>query len=212
MTLPSYLTLSRHNIYYYRFPIPKTLHPEHKSSFIRLSLGTPNKREAMVMANMLTYHAEVTLKALRHSSMNYEQIRKVIKDRLTTLVADEQTSRLKAGAMSKNERGSAQVWLEQFQGYDVEDYYKGDIVVSQSERKIAELFPDLHLTEDQREQFIKEFIRQYPVALEAILNYDKNPNDIAFERTTHTPEPESKTPLALLLQRLLHVRLLVVYM
>ena len=51
MTLPSYLTLSRHNIYYYRFPIPKALQPELKSSFVRLSLGTPNKREAMVIAN-----------------------------------------------------------------------------------------------------------------------------------------------------------------
>ncbi len=32
MTLASYLTLSRHNIYYYRFPIPKDLHPEHKNN------------------------------------------------------------------------------------------------------------------------------------------------------------------------------------
>ena len=207
MTLPSYLTLSRHNIYYYRFPIPKDLHPERKSSFVRLSLGTPNRREAMVIANMLTYHAETTLKALRHSNMNYGQIRETIKDRLAELVADGQTNRLKAGAMNKNERGSAETWLDQFQRYDVEEYYSGDIVVSQSERKIAELFPNLSLTDEQHEQFIKEFIRQYPVALEAILAYDKNPNDIAFDRKSDIHDPASKTPLGELIEKFVAAQL-----
>ena len=40
MQLPSYLSLSRHNVYYYRFPLPKEIHPNNKSSHIRLSLKT----------------------------------------------------------------------------------------------------------------------------------------------------------------------------
>ena len=51
MQLPSYLSLSRHNVYYFRFPLPKEIHPNHKSSHIRLSLSTSNEREALYTSN-----------------------------------------------------------------------------------------------------------------------------------------------------------------
>ncbi len=39
MQNPSYLVQSRHNIYYFRFPIPSTLHPQHKQSDLKISLN-----------------------------------------------------------------------------------------------------------------------------------------------------------------------------
>ena len=147
----------------------------------------------MVIANMLTYHAETTLRALRNTKMNYGEIRETIKSRLIELIADRRSTRLNKGAMDKNERIPSEMWLEQFQRYDTEHYDKDDIVISQSNRRIDKLFPQLSLTNEQREQFIKEFIRQYPKALKAILAFDKTPNDIDF--TTQAPEIVSQTKL-----------------
>jgi len=88
MQLPSYLTLSRHNIYYYRFPLPKHLHPSHKSTFIRLSLGTTNERDALYTSNRLTYHAEALLEKLQSQNMKYAEIKTKIKHGLTELIAE----------------------------------------------------------------------------------------------------------------------------
>lgn len=196
MSLPSYMSLSRHNLYYFRYPLPKELHPHHKPTHVRLSLRTHNQREAMVMANMLSYHAETILRTLCKTRMNYEQIRATIKEGLNRLVEDGRTARLKSGAMSKNERQTMQEWLDQFQRYDVEDYYEGDTIASQSERKIGELFPDLELRPEQREEFSKEFIRQYPEALKSVLAFNENPQDIQFTGNVAEQGLETRTPLA----------------
>ncbi len=99
MQLPSYLSLSRHNVYYYRFPLPKEIHPKHKSTHIRLSLSTSNEREALYTSNMLTYHADEILNTLQSTNMNYEEIRTKITERLTQLIQDSKTARLKDGAL-----------------------------------------------------------------------------------------------------------------
>ena len=195
MALPNYISLSRHNVYYFRYPLPKDLHPESKTSHVRLSLRTSNQREAMVTANMLSYHAETILKTLRKTQMNYEQIRIKIKEGLNQLVEDGRTVRLKSGAMSKHDRQTMQEWLDQFQSYNVEDYYEGDIIAATSEGKISELFPDLDLAPEQSEQFNKEFIRQYPEALKTLIAFNDNPEDIQFNGSIEQTL-ETRTPLA----------------
>ena len=60
--------------------------------------------------------------------------------------------------MDNNQRGNLEAWLEQFDKYDTK-YYEGDIVVSQSQRKLKEILPDL---DHNNIDVIKEFIRQYP--------------------------------------------------
>ena len=51
---PSYLFLSRHNIYYFRYPIPCNLHPEGKRSDVKVSLETRNPDEALYISRILT--------------------------------------------------------------------------------------------------------------------------------------------------------------
>ena len=41
MHIPSYLTRSRHDVWYFRYPLPVSLHPEGRASQIYLSLRTP---------------------------------------------------------------------------------------------------------------------------------------------------------------------------
>lgn len=58
MRIPAYLTLSRHNVFYFRWPIPAVLHPQGRRLTARISLRTRNPTLALQMARYLAYHAE----------------------------------------------------------------------------------------------------------------------------------------------------------
>ena len=58
MRIPTYLTQSRHSIFYFRWPLPAALHPQGKQRTLRFSLGTRNPRLALHLARHMAYHAE----------------------------------------------------------------------------------------------------------------------------------------------------------
>jgi len=180
MHIPNYLSLSRHNVFYFRFPIPRVFHPERKQSHVRLSLKTSNEREALYTANMLAYHVKRMLNELNGTAMDYVEIRNTIKQRLSEFVDEGREERLNDGPYDKNKRGSLELLLGRYQKYDTNDYYEGDIDANNASRKVEELFPGLGLREAQRTDFIKEFMRQYPEALEALLAFNDDPQDITF--------------------------------
>ncbi len=195
MQLPSYLSLSRHNIYYYRFPLPKEIHPKHKSTHIRLSLSTCNEREALYTSNMLTYHANETLDTLQSIDMNYEQIRLKITERLTQLIKDSKTKRLKEGELNYQERRNLEEWQDQYKRYKPDDYYEGDTLVSNASRHISKMFDNPNLDKEQHKTFVLEFIRQYPEALNEILTFNINPQDVKFNNTDTNEEAGENTPI-----------------
>lgn len=78
MQNPSYLTASRHGLYYFRFPIPQTLHPQGKQSDIKLSLGIRCPREALHLARALGYVGQQILQRPEVHGMNHQAIREVL--------------------------------------------------------------------------------------------------------------------------------------
>lgn len=75
MVNPTYLTLSRHNVYYFRWPIPKSLHPTGSSSDIKVSLGTRNPQKALQLSRLLVYAAEQFILSEVVQTMDYSKIR-----------------------------------------------------------------------------------------------------------------------------------------
>ena len=57
MRNPSYLIRSRHNIYYFRWPVPPYLQESGRSRHIKVSLRTREPKEALRLASILEYHA-----------------------------------------------------------------------------------------------------------------------------------------------------------
>lgn len=74
---PQYLTQSRHGIYYLRFPIPQSLHPQRRQSSIKLSLQTRCPSEALHMGRALCYVGELFIKE-GVCRMDYHDIREVL--------------------------------------------------------------------------------------------------------------------------------------
>jgi 2-C-methyl-D-erythritol 4-phosphate cytidylyltransferase len=53
-TIPSYLLLSRHSVYYFRIVVPDVIRPLFPQREIRRSLQTRCKREAFIFGNVFT--------------------------------------------------------------------------------------------------------------------------------------------------------------
>ena len=79
MRVPAYLVRSRHGIYYFRWPIPQSLHPLGKASDIKVSLRARDPREALRMSRYLGYVADTLIERAVASEMRYDEIRGVIK-------------------------------------------------------------------------------------------------------------------------------------
>lgn len=72
---PNYLTLSRHEIYYLRIPIPIVFHPEVKASDIKLSLRTKNMQLALSLSTMLRLVVDNAFEESEVLGMDYKSIR-----------------------------------------------------------------------------------------------------------------------------------------
>ncbi|MFT7144719.1 MAG: hypothetical protein ACI9TY_000643 [Alphaproteobacteria bacterium] len=75
---PSYLNRSRHGIYYIRYPLPPELHPQGKRDHIRISLQTPNKREALAYVDMMRYSGGLIIEKLQGTGMDYIDIKNAL--------------------------------------------------------------------------------------------------------------------------------------
>ena len=191
MKLPSYLTLSRHYIYYVRFPIPKHIHPEHKLTHIRVSLKTPNHREALYISYRLSYDVNKAIQHLyTYSNMNYEEIRKTIKDRLVLFVKEQKETRLKEGELCRNTTlGFYRYAIDKYPDYDFEKGFLDDVVMQNAIRNADKLFPEIELPPESERLFLKEFGRQYPKALQEILDFNEDPEDLDFSNYNTVSQP-----------------------
>ncbi|WP_352766595.1 DUF6538 domain-containing protein [Mesorhizobium sp. M0684] len=78
MLNPTYLALSRNQIFYFRWPIPRHTHPARKPSTIKVSLRTRDPREALRLARYLGYAAHgVVVHGTMHG-MQYQDIRNTL--------------------------------------------------------------------------------------------------------------------------------------
>ena len=97
MRNPTFLALSRHRIFYFRWPVPKMLHPLRRPSSVKVSLQTHNPKVALYLARILSYAAERLLASGALQGMRYEEMRRVMQRHFAKLLFDKK--------MQINERG-----------------------------------------------------------------------------------------------------------
>ena len=76
----AYLSTSRHGIFYFRLPIPPRLHPNHKNTDVRLSLGTRCPRAASRLSRLLIIAGQSMLARPIVQSMKYPDIRQHVQN------------------------------------------------------------------------------------------------------------------------------------
>lgn len=74
---PSYLTLSDYHVYHLRWPIPSALTCG-KKRYVKFSLETRDPKEALLLAKVMSYHAETQLQQGKMQGMDYIEIREML--------------------------------------------------------------------------------------------------------------------------------------
>ncbi|WP_337182202.1 DUF6538 domain-containing protein [Shinella sp.] len=83
---PAYLVKSRCGVFYLRWPIPRQLHPEQKSSTIKLSLRTRDPKIALRLSRSLVQIGESINDYGRTVSIAYSEIRKLLQKHFSDLL------------------------------------------------------------------------------------------------------------------------------
>lgn len=99
MFSPVYLMRSRHQVYYFRWPLPRTQHNP-KPDHIRLSLRTREPREALYLARTLEYHATQIVKAYGSGAMNSKEVKAIIQEYLQGILEVRKNDIIENGTLS----------------------------------------------------------------------------------------------------------------
>jgi hypothetical protein len=89
---PSYLTISRHGIYYFRWPLPRELNPSGKIAALKFSLRTRDPKQAIGLARHLGYVAQVLVTHGASSGMDFDQIRALLTDHFRSRLSYSQVA------------------------------------------------------------------------------------------------------------------------
>ncbi len=179
MRVPVYLVRSRHGIYYFRWPIPQSLHPLGKASDIKVSLLTRDPREALRLSRHLAYVAETLTKRAVTSEMRYDEIRAVIMRHFKALL-DEHREKIDAhGRMSKDKRAVLTASLGIAERHIDKEIHEGH---DDALRRFQALY-GLSLSEGSSEYRVlkTELQRGFRDYVKAILKYDQSLEGYALD-------------------------------
>ncbi len=179
MRNPTFLALSRHRVFYFRWPVPKTLHPLRRPSSIKVSLQTRDPKFALYLARILSYAAERLLASGALQGMRYEEMRAVVRRHFADLLAKKkaliaESGRLTEAEIAKHTKSAANAQTAMTTGLPLPGY-ENDVAVMSAFMKQH----NLALAEGSEEYktLRREFMQGYR---------DYNTELLAFDRALDT--------------------------
>jgi integrase len=103
MQNPAYLSLSRHNVFYFRFPLPHTIRQPGKASHLKISLDTRCPKEGLRLARLLEYHAFLIMQTKGIDRMEYGDIINLLKEYFYELINEKKAAIHKHGPLPAKE-------------------------------------------------------------------------------------------------------------
>jgi len=177
---PQYLALSRNNIYYFRFPIPPALHPCHKPSDIKLSLGTRCPRQALRLARGLSYLSGRLMENLVVQGMTYKEIKPILFNHFNELRDQIKLKISDTGPLSDEERFSfVTAQTDAAKAWDQKTYSL--IATDEQLSKVIEQ-NNLAITKGSADYATlqREYVRHYKSYSGSVLEYNSRLEDVNF--------------------------------
>ncbi|HVZ00966.1 MAG TPA: DUF6538 domain-containing protein [Dongiaceae bacterium] len=104
MRVSALLSSSRHGVWYFRFPIPVTLHPQHRRSDVKVSLRTRDPGEALRLARWFGQIAGAVTERGALIGMRYDEIRAALRKHFERLLADHKAQIAERGRLGVLDR------------------------------------------------------------------------------------------------------------
>ncbi len=194
----SYLSLSRHGIFYFRWPIPRDFHPERRISHVRFSLQTRLPSVARRMSHTLIASGQALFARPTVQAMRYDEMRQHVETHFRTVLQKYKNRILVEGDPSGQAvdalRSSISfvdddLWLE---GANEPDDH-GSTLLSQFKARAG--IGDLSAGQD--DMLLREYRKGYRSLLVAALNQHESLGiyelDRASSDVTAAPTNESTT-------------------
>lgn len=192
MRISSYLTTSRHGVYYFRFSIPQNLHPASQRSALRLSLDTRCPKEALNLSRLLCYAAQQILAQPRVRQMEYQQIRSVLTEHFKGVMERRKQRVAINGLISPQERDG----IERTQALTLDALEHENYEIIGTGHEIAR-FADqyalsLQVNTPAYENFRKELLKATRDYCAAALKLDDGMASYDFSDDAKAPAPQPK--------------------
>lgn len=198
MFKPVYLMQSRHNVYYFRWPMPKTpANP--KLEHIRLSLKTREPQEALRLAKLLEYHGLQITEIWGASLMNNNEAKAIIQAYFQAILEKRKNIILEHGPLPDERIAQINASLkdaEEFidlakQGVEVED----DDTIAKINRAMGLKIDPLSTDADKLKA---NYNQAYPAMLREVLRFNNEHGSFDFSPQKHAApsnKPKAKYTL-----------------
>ena len=202
---PSYLVTSRHNIYYFRYPLPASIGSKGKR--ISISLETREPRKALQLANMLVYHTKQLLNTLSISSMDYSEIQKLVTTMMRKWLDIAKQKIDKDGPLTQGEIASRLKQQEEYKQYIKAESYT-ELAQLLVEDEAMDIDKDtleklgIEPTQENYNKYIKAYAYNLIDHHEAVLDYNKGNNTNTLTTSpASTSKPKTTYTLGELLDK-----------
>jgi hypothetical protein len=180
--VPSYLAVSRHGIYYFRWPLRLAASIKHRPSSVKVSLLTRDP-EALRLSRVLSYSAQELVQYGTERGMTFEEIRKLLTTHFSEMLARRKLQIAASGRLTQLDKAALQNGRD-FAAEAIQDgtalFPAGnddDLVNRFMERYALNLQPgaDAHTT------LRTEIKRAYRDYCSSVLAYDRSLESYQFE-------------------------------
>ncbi|WP_063840133.1 hypothetical protein [Bradyrhizobium sp. LTSP885] len=103
--VPSYLAVSRHGIYYFRWPM-RAASMERRSSSVKISLQTRDPKEALRLSRALSYLTQQLFQDCTERGMTFEEIRRLLTTHFSERLEQHKLTIAKSGRISHLDRSA----------------------------------------------------------------------------------------------------------
>lgn len=97
---PAYLMLSRHSVYYFRWPVPLQFSTDCKRLYVKLSLETKERKEALYLARLLEYPISMHIKQGGLRYMDASEIKESVRSFCQNMLEVKKRNIRENGALS----------------------------------------------------------------------------------------------------------------
>lgn len=188
---PSYVCKSRHGVYYLRYPIPVQYHPKSKRDYIKMSLQTYVKHEALIYANMMRYIGDVMLRKLQGVQLDYIDKKRMIAGYFQEALAKEKDLILKNGLLDREHAREMERGIGALESYEVDDLH----VYSGIDREGLEMLADRCGVPLPDKAFESEFNKHLIDFTKSLLKFNNEVSQAGYGSTEEciTIEPSTNT-------------------
>ena len=187
MRIPAYLTVSRHGVYYFRYPIAVTLHPSASATTLKLSLRTRDTRQALDLSRRLSYVANLLCQHGADSRMTYAEIRAMLKEHFSSMLALKKQAMADDGPLTPLEVYCLESDVAGSRGAatdSIQDHLKlfafDSMIVDDILRKYGK---STSLQEGDRRALLNEYRKANSVYAKAVLDHDGSTHGYELDGT-----------------------------